>query len=61
MKRAVATITVYVYGETEDELKQKAMDATKAINGIEPSFDADCEKLHVVPFGKIGHQQEIKL
>lgn len=61
MKRGVATVTFYVYGETDDELKQKAMDATKAINEIEPSFDADCEKLHVVPFGKIGHQQEIKL
>lgn len=61
MKRAVATITVYVYGENENELRQKAMDATKAINEIETSFDADCEKLHLVPYGKIGHQQEIKL
>ena len=58
IKRAVATITCYVYGETDEDLITKANELCTLFNEHD---DAEIEKLHEVPFGKIGKQREIKL
>lgn len=55
MKRAIATITVYVYGETEQEQFDKAKEIAKKINLIE-DCNASVEQLHSAPFGSIGNQ-----
>lgn len=61
MKRGVATITVYVYGKTVDELEKKGQQFTKVLSEYDCESNAEMERLHIVPFGKIGHQEEIKL
>lgn len=61
MKRAVATITVYVYAKTVDQLIKKGQEIAEIIYQEDPECDAKMEKLHLVPFGKIGHQEEISL
>lgn len=61
MKRAVATLTVYIYGETDQELKQKSNDVSKMMNEMEPSLESEVEGLIEIPFGKIGANREIKL
>lgn len=61
MKRGVATITVYVNGETNQELYNEARKIAKTINN---KFDcrASVETLHDAPFGKIGSEiKEIDL
>ena len=60
MKRAVATITVYVYGETVNDLKNEAK-RHEAILLNDGDNRAEVEKLHLVEFGKIGEAKEIKL
>lgn len=61
MKRAVATITVYVYGETEADLIDEGKLICRELRSTFNNTEASMEKLHSVPFGKIGHQQEIKI
>jgi len=61
MKRAVATITVYVYGETVVDLKDKAKYIEESINrAVQHDAEAKVEQLHEVPFGKIGIPTPIK-
>tara|TARA_R110000851_G_scaffold108617_1_gene230065 strand:- start:38636 stop:38830 length:195 start_codon:yes stop_codon:yes gene_type:complete len=59
MKRAVATITVYVYGETNEELIQGGKEVQNHINESFLNVKAEMEKLDLVPFGKIGTPQKI--
>ena len=58
LKRGVATITCYVYGETDEELKENANELCTL---FQDENDANVEKLHLVEFGKIGEAKEIKL
>jgi hypothetical protein len=60
MKRAVATITVYVYGEDVNDLIKKGKEVQEHINGAWPEAHAEMEKLDLVPFGKIGTPTPIK-
>jgi hypothetical protein len=60
MKRAVATITVYVYGEDVNELIQQGKAVEGQINSALPEGKAEMEKLDLVPFGKIGIPTPIK-
>lgn len=59
MKRAVATITVYVYGETEKDLKGMANDLCRTINNESKLFEAEIESLHLKEFGKLGELKKI--
>lgn len=56
MKRAIATITVYVYGETEEELKQSAKNTVRFLEKNDWSQEPSLEKLNHAPFGKIGEE-----
>jgi predicted translin family RNA/ssDNA-binding protein len=59
MKRAIATITVYVYGETEQEQFDNAKQIAQKINR---ECNATVEKLHSAPFGSTWHEiKEINL
>lgn len=59
MKRGVATITVYVYGETDEDLIKQGKEIAEGINLI---YDgrAEMETLHQATSGKIGRQEQIK-
>lgn len=55
MKRGIATITIFVNGENNQELLNEARKVAKSINN---KFDcrASVETLHDAPFGKIGSE-----
>lgn len=52
MKRAIATITVYVHGEDEKEMFDNAQRLAQALNQIE-DCQAEVEELHEKPFGAL--------
>ena len=61
MKRAIATITIYVYGETQQEQFDEAKKISKEINS---SYDcnASVEQLFDAPHGSFGKEiKEINL
>ena len=60
MKRSIATITVYVYGETDEQMKQNANVITKLINTVHPSCVSSVEKLVERNFGEMSNR-EIKI
>ena len=60
MKRAVATITVYVYGETEQEILEQTEKVCEGINNIEIEHDASVESIILKPHGKLPPYKEIK-
>lgn len=62
MKRGVATITIYVYGETEKHLVDQSKHIAESINTeISRECEASVEKIHSKPFGAYGDQiKEIK-
>jgi len=55
MKRAIATITVYVYGDTEQEMYDQANKLAHEIKG-EIYCNPKVEKLHNAPFGSYGEE-----
>lgn len=55
MKRAVATIEVYVYGETDAELIEAAKEIVKRENDLNDSR-ASLTVLVEQPFGTIGNR-----
>lgn len=61
MKRAVATLTFYVYGETEEEIKNQSKEIAKNFNEDLRQGDAEIESLHLKPWGKLGELKKIDL
>lgn len=61
MKRAIATITVYVYGDDVNDLIMEATEIEDKINKQYPEGSAKVESLHLKEFGKMGELKEIKL
>lgn len=57
--RAVATITLYVYGDSEQELKQNAEKYAEKLRSLEDNR-ASLEKLHLNEFGNLK-STEIKI
>jgi len=59
-KRGIATITIYVYGDTDQD---KFNDGQEIVKHINDKFDcrATIEQLHNAPFGEIGSAKEIDL
>lgn len=59
-KRAISTITVYVYGDTP---QQQFDESKKMIDLLNDKFDcqASIEQMHTAPFGKIGASEKINI
>ena len=58
--RGVAAISVYVYGETEEELKKEAEKLASILREHDDNHaKVDC--LYEAPLAKIGDLREIKL
>ena len=55
MKRGIATITVYVYGDNDQELMNDAKNICRTINAHQDTR-AGVEKLHNAPFGSYGDE-----
>lgn len=58
MKRAVATITVYVFGHNDEELKNEANQVAHHINAAKMiDHNAKVESLHEQNFGTITKRE----
>lgn len=55
--RAVATITVYVYGDNDRELLEQAQRIERLINQDSPSADANTESFHLAEFGSMDRPE----
>ena len=61
MKRAVATLTFYIYGETEEEIKSQSKEICENFNEDLRKGEAEIESLHLKPWGKLGELKNIDL
>lgn len=62
LKRAVVTITAYVYGEDEVKIKKevhKICDKVNSMTNLNGEPIAEAEKLQLKTWGKIGELKDI--
>lgn len=60
MKRAVATLTFYVYGETEEEIKKQSQQIKEKINKEISDSEAEIEGIYMKPWGELGQLKKMK-